>query len=209
MDVLNEITPVYMCPVCYKLFKVNPPQITVPDRIEIFGDDDDLDFTSNAAKPTLHVRLIYIAPCHPAPSKDSAECNCLIPLDMRIANIVSEFNKKGYRTRFSCEGHWRDDPRYDVGDLPAIVFEEYPGLKIKWALDEFNRGHDNTLVRLMTRKVEEDGCIELGVIGQGIDPEYSLVHKRNKSIYPSLKTDSLNLMSEFLESLPEFVCSIF
>lgn len=56
----------------------------------------------------------------------------LVEVDAELAFILEELNKKGYKTKYSCEGHWLTKSQYVSAtaeiSTPFIMFED--GIKL-------------------------------------------------------------------------------
>lgn len=56
----------------------------------------------------------------------------LVEVDAELAFVLEELNKKGYKTKYSCEGHWLTKSQYVSAtaeiSTPFIMFED--GIKL-------------------------------------------------------------------------------
>lgn len=89
-----------MCPICYNVIyrSISISQSAYVETIvdENHTEPDDCDVTNYVSDPTY-----YLNKCKSCLVKDIK----LIPLDFHIAEAISIFNKKGFETEYSCEGH--------------------------------------------------------------------------------------------------------
>lgn len=121
-----------MCPHCFQLYERRIIE-KIETSINIAGKDDK-----------IYEPMIYL---DTYPKFTIMECICgetfvkPIELDWNIAEIVSAFNKKGFKTDFSCEGHITDDPMNKRSSQPYIFFSDtsimdyYNQLPISWEID--------------------------------------------------------------------------
>jgi len=71
--------------------------------------------------------------------------NELIPVDNKIFDQVKKLNEKGYKTKFSCEGHDFDDSAYIWFEGPKFINDKYRNIE-GWYFDKpfiLNNGSDN------------------------------------------------------------------
>lgn len=98
---LDSITGAYMCPCCFKIYRIDRPQIELPETINLVCPAEEYDkmvdhFTH--VKPTVYTELRMMPLCCRAVQN-------MIPIDDEIADVVSMMNRKGFYTEFSCQGH--------------------------------------------------------------------------------------------------------
>lgn len=129
-------TIAFMCPICYNIIYINGKydyKVTVP-----FIDEFNFDTIFN-----------FKCPCCENIVKG-------IELDPNIAKDISRLNKKGYITKFCCEGHISKKEDRGSSD-PYIFFEN--GIKISedilpksWYIDNnIYDENDNKLDRFIIR----------------------------------------------------------
>jgi len=110
-----------MCPNCYNLRThviSMISNITIKDAIDSYLDYDQK--INDAGVYGYMVPKIYNTKC----SKCKAEGKEQIILDYHIADTISILNKKGYRTKFCCEGHYEEQIK-DFAEFEPNYFENY------------------------------------------------------------------------------------
>lgn len=123
---------VFMCKKCFKIHKfVIRKEINYNSRFEILNVDNyneqfELDQDEVLANLTDHLSYLSI------PNEIYLRCdNCNnitdhAILDYNMAEIITELNKKGYTTAYSCDGH------YDMRSIPYILFKAKKADKYKY-----------------------------------------------------------------------------
>ena len=109
----------FMCPECYEIVDVRKVNNVIdfeyydlPDFMTDFHLGEDVENVSyNVDLPLINIHCT----CKHCNNKVS-----LIELDEGIVDMISNLNKKGYDTIFSCEGHIINEENYD---LAYVIFE--------------------------------------------------------------------------------------
>lgn len=97
------------------------------------------------------------------------------PVDYLIAPILEELDKKGYKTKYSCSGHWDKQP-----------YQTYIYFMYDYGFENLPKG--------FILKKEDDGCI--------IEAKIHSQHSTN--IVVSALTNSLNNLYEWASLLPNY-----
>lgn len=145
---VDQISSSYMCPVCFKAYRVNIPKIDIPDDLKISiscdaGQSEVDEFYSNV-KPLL-ITDLAIDPICCYGNGD----NFLIPIDHDIIDMISQLNRKGYYTQSSCQGH-RIDKYSQTSSFWSIIinkemYEAYSLAICQWNV-VLNENRFNTIV---------------------------------------------------------------
>lgn len=116
---VNTIRSVYMCPKCFKLYRVAGPCIKASPTIEIELENDDQVAKVFYSAPIVRTELLLESPC-------CENTDNMIALDEAISRVVHGLNASNFKTLFSCEGHWKpqdDDPDNYYGTLWYIMLK--------------------------------------------------------------------------------------
>lgn len=108
----------FMCPNCYEIVDIKKVNSVIDFNYELPDFMTDFQFGKDVEKISYNVDLPLL----------NIHCTCkhcnnevvLVELDQGISDIVSNLNKKGYNTIFSCEGHIIDEENYDIA---YVIFE--------------------------------------------------------------------------------------
>lgn len=136
----------YMCPHCYAIYDC---RVSMDYCVHVEFDD-----MIEADNVNLFHTPSFIGVC-----KNCGEENKFITLDYGIAYQISNLNKKGYKTKFCCEGHMYDDENvtYEKDKSTAdgyIYFETKDILKythtlpLEWSLDLQWLKENKTMIRM-------------------------------------------------------------
>lgn len=123
---------VFMCKKCFKIHKfVIRKEINYSSRFEIMNTEDhneQFELDQDEVLTNLIVHLSYLS----VPNEIHLRCDdcnrvtAHAILDYNMAEIITELNKKGYTTAYSCDGH------YDMRSIPYIVFKAKKSEKNKY-----------------------------------------------------------------------------
>lgn len=97
------------------------------------------------------------------------------PVDYLIAPILEELDKKGYKTKYSCSGHWDKQP-----------YQTYIYFMYDYGFENLPKGFN--------LKKEDDGCII----------EAKIHSQQSTNVVISALTSSLNNLYEWAVSLPNY-----
>lgn len=120
----DNLTFTAMCPACYSLFTITIPKAKIDFEYTAQDITDTLSVhNSTLADPNAYCKLLQLKHnCMRAYLQLSLE-GCgpfLVQIDDRIADAVSLFNKIGFPTLYSCQGHiYRDG----LQSRPYIMFD--------------------------------------------------------------------------------------
>lgn len=120
-----------MCPYCFYSVKVR-----VSNRLEsIIKHDAEGD---DAPVVDVFIPVSYRVFECPSCKREYVH---MIDIDVNIVDIISILNKKGYRTKYCCEGHGIDDKPYIYFTSNAIL-KHLDTLPLSWFHDrkEINKG---------------------------------------------------------------------
>lgn len=209
---VNEHTNVYMCPNCFKLFRIEVPIVmptvaTVDD--EYMSEYPFAELPPPDMYPTILAR--FTLECKNICCGDFVDED-LIPIDEEIAPIVSAFNKKGYFTEFSCQGH--HDPIQKTFTFPQIVFgmeiaEQLTAHILKW-----NEDHEDAQVSI--QRISEMTENYAFTVDLTLDSTGTLHSKRipgtevfdrivftESVVLEEIRQKHLKIITMFVDSLPE------
>lgn len=125
-------TEVFMCKKCFKIHKfMVKKQINYSSRFEILNTEDyneefELDHDEVLFNLMDHLSYLSIPNEIYLRCDDCNEVTDHAILDYNMAEIITELNKKGYTTAYSCEGH------YDIRSIPYILFKAKKSEKDKY-----------------------------------------------------------------------------
>lgn len=125
-------TVAIMCPVCYHVTK-HRVKIEIDTSVKTMEEIDLHIFTDT-------VYRISKCPC------------CLqenlyaIEIDPNISNAISILNKKGYYTKYCCEGHSRKESSYIYFKDKDIMLNYIDTLPLSWYIDYSKLKYDNRFV---------------------------------------------------------------
>lgn len=135
---------VFMCPTCFETSTIDSASLTV-----------SLETDAN-----MKANIVALTPCTMV-SHITVQCNnCsdyMVQIDADIVDTIVAFNKKGYRTRYSCSGHPNGSVfpyitfGYDAIEMFTKTDEDKQAIKdyvsrmkavLKVAIDEMDDGAD-------------------------------------------------------------------
>ena len=110
----------YLCPNCWRdmgIKVITPPKIifTEAEDIEVESDDVVSNIELVYDKKVYYDIFGYCKNCGYGASKYDGP---FIEIDEGMVEIVQVLNRKGYQTKFCCEGH-----SLDGSDIPYIIFK--------------------------------------------------------------------------------------
>ena len=113
-----------MCPFCFEYWLVDcecNATISIDSIIDSYNDDEtSYKYEDGSGKYCISpgIQLSFI------PATTCPHCNSdknLIAIDPNIAEAIQEFNRRGFYTSFSCEGHFHDEEGNKLS-YPYIIF---------------------------------------------------------------------------------------
>ena len=145
----DNLTFTAMCPACYSLFNITIPKAKVDFEYTTHDTTDTLSVhNSSLADPNAYCELLQLKHnCTRAYLQLSLE-GCgpfLVQIDDKIAEAVSLFNKNGFPTLYSCQGHIYRDGSYS---RPYIMFD----------IKRDVRGSEKYLEMLRTAILDVNNC---------------------------------------------------
>lgn len=146
MTVHSYGTLALMCPHCYSISKHH---ITIDGRVSITVDH------------TIKHNILPWMYCSYMDERECMQCgeyaNKLIELDPNIADTISILNRKGFYTKFCCEGHGDD-----TQNCPYIYFQNKylmdcyaHTIPITWYVDISDIRNGNFIIRSESANYEE------------------------------------------------------
>lgn len=139
-----------MCPHC---FNVIIRKVSIKTKVMIEQDIPAAE--NNIARPELWVALSesYVADSCWFCGKDDIE---LIDLDPNISVVISIFNKKGFKTKFSCEGHGKDESYIFFENDEILTHFNIVPLPTSWFVDEASyRDNIGCIIRAKSSQYEK------------------------------------------------------
>ena len=129
IKIINSGTLAYMCPHCYNIIYIN-------------GKTYSSISTSSSIIDNFYLDINLIFMCSFCENRVNG-----IELDPNIADDISILNKKGYKTKYCCEGHISD---HQYISAPYIYFNNThddiaKNLPKTWYVD--NDGYDGFVIR--------------------------------------------------------------
>lgn len=126
-----------MCPHCYD-FTIRKTKLNLLSEVESFDDADIISDVVEYPELVVYPKVDYILnQCEVCGERDVH----LIEIDPNIVEAISILNKKGYKTRFCCEGHG------DENTLGYILFDNFDildyihTLPLTWNFDTYGWTH--------------------------------------------------------------------
>lgn len=130
----------FMCSNCYSLSKMYKLFTSFDFKILHAISDTGQDIEESLVSSEVPIFETVISECD-----NCKEENLWVPIDAPIAEVISDFNKSGLITKYSCSGHIKKDSLYVAyimfkdKDFAEKVFSELPDDDIFW-----NYWHINT-----------------------------------------------------------------
>ena len=209
---VNEHTNVYMCPNCFKLFRIEVP-IVMPTVATVDNEYMSEYPFEELPPPDMYPTILarFTLECKNICCSDFTDED-LIPIDEEIAPIVSAFNKKGYFTEFSCQGH--HDPIQKTFTFPQIVFDVEIAEQLTAHILKWNEDHEETQVSI--QRISEMSENYAFTVDLTLDSPSTLYSKRvpgtecfdrivftESVVLEEIRQEHLKIMTTFVDSLPQ------
>lgn len=111
---MTKVQKVGMCTECFELF----PCVIQYDHNSFNMHFDPPNNTIHAYDPGMLIGRVLFT--HACPTDQYGEKHDIVILDQKIAEYIAKFNKLGYYTLYSCDGHC-NDPSDQIGCLCSYV----------------------------------------------------------------------------------------
>lgn len=145
----------YMCRECYTLSKTYRIFSSFDFKILSGQTDTGQDILTDIEDSEVPIFENLIAQCE--------NCNketMWVPIDAPIAEIISEFNKSGMKTSYSCSGHIKNDSvcvayiMFSDAEFMEKVFAEIPEDDVFWSYWHRDNEFDNKEVYMLDQNID-------------------------------------------------------